>query len=56
MRTTQELSFRPKQADAFFLRSLPANASACKVEKSLFVFAPNVDSRQVVRRTNRKES
>ena len=32
----QGLSFRPKRADAFSSRSLPANASARVVEESLF--------------------
>jgi hypothetical protein len=32
----EQPSFRPKQADVFLPRSLPANASACAVEESLF--------------------
>jgi len=35
---SKRLSFRPKRADAFSSRSLPANASARAAEKSLFVF------------------
>jgi hypothetical protein len=29
-------SFRPEQTDSFLPRSLPANASVCVVEESLF--------------------
>ena len=64
---SNQLSFRPEQADAFSSRSRCANASTCVVEvlcaiarrlrdESLFDFSENVDFFDLVRRTNRKES
>jgi hypothetical protein len=41
---SDELSFRPEQADAFASRSLPVNASACGVEEPLFDFSLKIGS------------